>query len=225
MKALSFPVKIAAVAVLVSALSGCGTTGPFGPPSGALGATQPPEATVPAMLPMESPMIDEQYIEPAVDYVTSVSPDGLYRAENYGKNTNITAGGLYPAEGIRILRSDTEETVWDMQPGYYGCSFLWSSDSRYLAVNYTARAEGYAMVVDLSDFSQMEIPVPEEIAGNYRSFRPDPYFTVTEWAEGRALVSFSYTGADELVYSGTFVFDPAGKTIGDLFSDEGCPAG
>ncbi|HEY8420680.1 MAG TPA: hypothetical protein VIL05_02915 [Thermoclostridium sp.] len=43
--------------------------------------------------------------------VISVSPDGKYRAEAYGAITDVTAGGLFPYEGIRILNVVDDEVI------------------------------------------------------------------------------------------------------------------
>ena len=88
---------------------------------------------------------------------TSLSPNGKYRAEAYGTITTITAGGLYPYEGIRVLKEDNDEVLWKMEPGYYTVNFTWSPDGRYVAVYYEARIYGESIVFDTMDKKLIEL--------------------------------------------------------------------
>ena len=162
--------------------------------------------------------------EPKVDYVSSVSPNGLYRGENYGIVTSITAGGQYPAEGIRVVEISSGKTLWDMTPGYYACSFLWSGDSRTLAVSYMARIYGNVVLVSVEDGKEILLSIPKEIQEKMREYRPDPYFVAEEWVDNsKVRVSFKFDGKDEKLYVGTYCFSPRTDEISDFEMDDGTP--
>ncbi len=147
--------------------------------------------------------------QPQADHSSALSPDNRYMAETYGANTNITAGGLYPSEKIRIRDMATDEILWEMM-GFYGCKFLWTADSRRLSVSYTARIYGNTVIVDTADFTEIMVPVPEQITGQMQEDRPDIYLYGEEWvAEGKLLMNFRYTAKDSMEYRGNFIFDPA----------------
>ncbi|HWR60881.1 MAG TPA: hypothetical protein VN580_04680 [Clostridia bacterium] len=139
------------------------------------------------------------------------SPDGTYRAEAYGTTKGITAAGLYPYEGLRVIRNSNETTVWNGD-GYYKAEFLWSGDSRYVAVYREARIYGECFVVDADTGKVIELPdidnlsehmdAPAQPAAN----RPDPLFRAVEWVDGTTIrVNYRWTaqeGAKEV--SGTY---------------------
>lgn len=159
--------------------------------------------------------------EPQVVHSSAVSPNSKYIAETYGVNKNITAGGLYPSDEIRIRELATDKIVWSMM-GSYSCDFLWTSDSRYLAVSYTARIYSETVIVDTKDFTTDLIPVPEQIEENMQEFRPDVYLNAKEWMEDRKLlIDFTYTGKDSAEYSGNFIYDlTAGKVTAFLAENQ-----
>ena len=153
---------------------------------------------------------------------SAVSPDGRYRIETYGENREVTAGGLYPVEGIRLINTASGEEIWSMT-GYYTQSFFWSSDSRYVAVSYEARMWGGAVIVDAKDGSVIDLPDVEALRKHWKGettvneTRPDPYFQVTEWLDAsRVTVSFTWNGLDGSVYSGTYLFDVESRKIVEL---------
>jgi hypothetical protein len=82
---------------------------------------------------------------------TAFSHDGKYRAEAYGTVTTITAAGLYPYEGIRVVDTSNDEVIWKMEPGYYVVDFVWSGDDRYVAIYYGARIYGESIVLDVQN--------------------------------------------------------------------------
>ena len=155
-----------------------------------------------------------------VDHSSAYSPDGKFLAETYGVYTNITAGGLYPAEGIRIVELSSDQTLWKMQ-GYYGTDFLWSSDSRYLAVYYMARIYGFTVIIDTTDFSEIQVPLPNELQSDMQEFRPDPYIKASEWIDNETiLITFEYTDTDYNQISGTLTFVPITGEIYDITINE-----
>ena len=151
--------------------------------------------------------------EPQVLHTNAVSPDSKYIAETYGINKNITAAGLYPSREIRIRELATDQIVWSMTGGY-GCNLLWTSDSRYLAVSYSARIYAETVIVDTKDYTTVMVPIPEQIEENMQEFRPDVYLYAKEWTEdGRLLIDYRYTGEDSMEYYGTFSYE---QSTGDI---------
>jgi hypothetical protein len=66
----------------------------------------------------ESPSA-EASAEPTVTLASQLSPNGKSLIESYGRITNVKAGGMYSAEGIRLLDVDTGQSIWTMEPRYY----------------------------------------------------------------------------------------------------------
>ncbi|MBH1942332.1 hypothetical protein I5677_15630 [Mobilitalea sibirica] len=154
--------------------------------------------------------------DPSAEKIIVSSPDAKYDAETYGVNTNITAGGMFPVEKIRIREISTNKVLWEM-PGYYSNRFLWSSDSRYVAVSGTTRISGEIIIVDTVDFLSIPVPVPEELSNNMREFRPDPYFSAHKWIDNDSLlITFEYTGTDELIYNGSYIYHLPSREVSNL---------
>ena len=196
---------IAAIIILLS-VSGCKTeTGPL------------------ENVPKSADISPEEEIN--VNNISVVSPDGKYRAESYGINYGVTSGGLYAAEGIRISDTATNKVLWQMD-GYYNTKFLWSENSRYLAVTYTAAIYADTVVIDIEDFSEHPLPIPDEMLDDMRDYRPDPYFEASEWVDDETIaITYRWVGKDEMDYLGSFVFKPSTNEISDITLDKTEPRG
>lgn len=142
------------------------------------------------------------------------SPDGTYRAEAYGTNKNITAAGLYPYEGLRIIRNADEKVIWSGS-GYYLVDFLWSSNSKYVAVNGTARiySECFIVAADTGEIIGLPdmavISSKLDAASQPASNRPDPYFEAAEWVNDSTIrVNYRWTAQEgEKEVSGKYEYD------------------
>jgi hypothetical protein len=173
----------------------------------------------PIAMPAE-PAESAEIAEPEVSHASSTSPDGKYLIEAYGENKNITAGGYYASEGIRLLDTVTGQVLWSMMPGYYTQDFLWSPDGRHVAVSYMARIWGGTLVVDAQDGSEIILPGLEEVRKQWdgettiNENRADPYFQTTEWVDSSKLnVRFEWTGTND-AYIGNYEYDfESGKLI------------
>jgi hypothetical protein len=196
-----------ALLVVLLLLTACRTT---------LTEATPSDATVPDM--------SSDAVVIGVNHTRAESPNGMYLAESYGVNDSVTSGGLYPAEGIRLIETATDTVLWQM-PGYYDTAFLWSGESRYLAVFNMARTEGQTVIVDTEDFSDIPVSAPQEILDKMREYRADPYLKAVEWLDSsRVLISVQWVGKDEQTYIGTFEFMPASGQIQNI-SVSALPAG
>ncbi|MEW9123462.1 MAG: hypothetical protein AB2421_12205 [Thermotaleaceae bacterium] len=151
---------------------------------------------------------------------TSIDPTGRYRAEAYGTITTITAGGLYPYEGIRVLDVNNDEVLWQMEPGYYTVEFTWSPDGRYVAIYYEARIYGESIVFDTKDRKLIALPTLAEIASYYgesvkpQENRPDPYFRIIGWENAETVVvDFRWSKEDGEYFNGQYTFNVKTHTV------------
>ena len=142
------------------------------------------------------------------------SPDRAYRVEAYGTDKGITAAGLYPYEGLRVIRNSDETTVWNGD-GYYRAEFLWSNDSKYVAVYREARIYGECFVVSADTGEVIELPdmgtvsAQLDIASQPATNRPDPYFKAMEWVDDTTIhVNYRWISQEgKKVVSGTYEYD------------------
>lgn len=146
--------------------------------------------------------------------ITSLSPTGKYRAEAYGTITTITAGGLFPYEGIRVLSTDNDEVLWKMEPGYYTVDFSWSPDGRYVGISYEARIYGESIIFDTKEKKLISLPTLADIAHHYsenvkaQDNRPDPYFSIAKWEnEETVIVDFRWSKTDGGYFNGQYTFN------------------
>lgn len=151
---------------------------------------------------------------------TSLSPTGEYLAEAYGTVTTITAGGLYPYEGIRVLDAANDEVLWKMEPGYYTVDFIWSADGRYVGIYYEARVYGESIVFDTKDKKLISLPTLIDIAPHYsdsvkpQENRPDPYFRIAGWENAEtAIVDFRWSMEDGEYFNGQYTFNMKTQTV------------
>ena len=151
---------------------------------------------------------------------TSLAPTGKYRAEAFGTITTITAGGLYPYEGIRVLDVDNDEVLWKMEPGYYTVDFIWSPDGRYVAIYYEARIYGKSIVFDTKDKKLISLPTLAKIASHYsesvkpQENRPDPYFSIVRWENAETgVVDFRWSKEDSEYFNGQYIFNVKTLTV------------
>jgi hypothetical protein len=176
-------------------------------------SADPPLAGEPSVIEEASNGTEDSIMEPQAIHSSALSPDMKYMAETYGVNKNITAGGLYPSQEIRLRDLSTDQIVWSMT-GSYGCEFLWSPDSSFLAISYTGRTYAETLVVDIKDLTAHMVPIPEEIEEKANKDRPDVYLYAREWVDYLKLeISFTYTGEDSEEYSGSFVYDLSAGTV------------
>jgi len=145
--------------------------------------------------------------------IVSFSPDGKYRAEAYGRIDGITAGGLFPYEGIRILSVDNGDVIWEMEGGYT-VSFTWSPDSRYAGIYHTGRTWGESVVIDVKDKKAISLPGLDGVASRYdvcampQEDRPDPYFEICGWEDSETIiVNFRWTKIDGEEFNGKYAFN------------------
>lgn len=159
-------------------------------------------------------------IHPGLNLMTVVSPDARFRMEAFGVDTDMTAGGMYPANGIRLVEQETDRVRWAMEPGYYRSVCVWSPDGRYAALYVEARIYGTTMLLDTTTMEPIELPGFAELQKHAqaditeRSFRPDPYFEVTRWVNDRQVeIRFVWVGEKVEEVRGTFVFDVESRSM------------
>jgi len=142
------------------------------------------------------------------------SPNGAYTAEAYGRDTDITAAGRYPYEGLRVIRKSDGTTVWNGD-GYYNAEFIWSGDSKYVAVYGEARTWGECFIVDAETGQVIKLPdiniVSAQLDADSQPAdnRPDPIFKAVEWVNDRTIcVDYRWIAKEgEKAVSGTYEYD------------------
>jgi beta-lactamase regulating signal transducer with metallopeptidase domain len=157
---------------------------------------------------------------PGLNIISSDSPNGKLRLETFGINTRITAGGLYPAEGIRLKPTETDEVLWQQIPGYYSTGFIWSPDGRYAAITNQARTYGETVVLDTKKLNTISLPGVDELIKNFKIKltvnidHPDSYFSAKQWVNNKIVkVEFKWTGQDDTVYTGAYDYDVVSKKL------------
>jgi hypothetical protein len=133
---------------------------------------------------------------------------------------------MYPAEGIRLVDTASEQVLWLTTPGYYNHSFLWSPDNRYVGINFETRISGGTFIVDTQNMSEITLPNLQELRQNWdaettvHETRPDPYFHIVKWLNGAQVsVSFQWSGLEDKVYSGTYVYAVVEGKLLDIIKD------
>lgn len=156
--------------------------------------------------------VEESVVDAHVDHSAATSSDGIYRIESFGVIKDITAGGLYPAEGIRLVEVETKQELWSMSPGYYVQSYLWSPNNRYVAVYLETRISGETFVVDTKTMTKIPLPFIEQVSNNLNTnmtvneSRLDPYFRFMNWLDDDQLsVTFQWSGIGSDGYEGIYV--------------------
>lgn len=142
------------------------------------------------------------------------SPNGAYTAKAYGANTNVTAAGGYPYEGLCIIRNSDGATVWS-EDGYYSAKFLWSNNSKYVAICVEARTWGESFIVDAENGNVIKLPDINTIsalldtASQPDTNRLDPYFKAVGWVNDSTIcVDYRFIARDgDKEVSGTYEYD------------------
>jgi hypothetical protein len=210
---------------LITAFTGCTTSGPELNQT-AMNSNENISKETPQGTSASEINILEEQVEANVNHVALTSSDGIYRIESFGVNKSITSGGLYPAEGIRLVDTATEQVPWLTTPGYYNHSFLWSPDNRYVGINFETRISGGTFIVDTHNMSEIALPNVQELRQNWdaetavHETRPDPDFHIVKWLnDAQVSVSFQWSGLEDKVYSGTYVYDVVEGKLLDIIMD------
>lgn len=161
--------------------------------------------------------------------ISKISSSGLYIIEMYGTNTDITAGGSYPYNALRLLNQEDNSVIWSMDFGYYSADFIWSDNSRYVAVNGVARNYSESFIVDAQEGTAITLPDYEMLSsycndlvklnGGYS----DLYLSVSGWSDNNTVtVGFQGTqGTNTEGISGTFTYDITSGAIGNYQHEGG----
>ncbi|MPN44577.1 hypothetical protein SDC9_192142 [bioreactor metagenome] len=115
---------------------------------------------------------------------------------------------------MRVIRKSDGTTVWNGD-GYYSAEFIWSGDSKYVAVSGEARTWGACFIVDAETGQVIKLPdinivsaqlhVESQPADN----RPDPIFKAVEWVNDTTIcVDYRWIAKEgEKAVSGTYEYD------------------
>jgi hypothetical protein len=123
------------------------------------------------------------------------SPNELYKIEMSGTDTNITAGGLFPYDGVNLINIETNEVIWSLGFGYYTVSFLWSDDSRYVAITGMARSRSEAYIIDTEEIKVISLPDYYQVSSFFESKNQSiedfsyVYFSILEWVDNQTVIA------------------------------------
>ena len=143
-----------------------------------------------------------------------VSPTGEYRAEAYGTDTSVTAGGLYPFEGIRVVNVENNDIIWKMEPGYYMVDFIWSPNGRYVGIYYEARIYGESIIFDTKNKEVIALPSMTDTSTHTSKKNkpqenpPDPYLRISTWKNNESVnVNYKWSKDDGDIFEGSYSFN------------------
>lgn len=153
--------------------------------------------------------------------ISSTSPNGAYTIEMYGTDRNITAGGLYPYKAMHLISWNDSSFKWIRDSGYYSADFVWSDDSRYVAVNGTARDYGESFILDARRGAEITLPEYEMLSSycddfsNLNSVYSSFYFSVSGWKDNHTAVVEvrGIPGVDREEIAATFTYDILSRTL------------
>lgn len=104
------------------------------------------------------------------NHISVTSPDGKYRAETVGEEE--LGGRTYP-DIMRVVDLQTERVLWE-ETAYLDTAFLWSPDSKYLAIAYSGRTWSECKMIDTASWQEIpdiDIPSIQKLADDL----PDIY--------------------------------------------------
>lgn len=86
------------------------------------------------------------------DFNISVdSPDGRYCAKTVGEEE--LGGRIYP-DTMQVTDAQTGQTLWE-ENAYLDTVFLWSPDSKYLAIGYSGRIWSECKIIDTASWQEL----------------------------------------------------------------------
>ena len=88
-----------------------------------------------------------------------VSPDGRFEVRAVGKSDLYVSGVVTP-EKLQVVDRETGEVKWEDQ-GWVTQSVLWSPDSRYLALSYSARTWQAVTIIETDTWTSCDFTLPD----------------------------------------------------------------
>lgn len=133
------------------------------------------------------------------------SPDEAYEVRAEGVRDISAAGGFSPADKLQIVDVSDEKVLWETQ-GYYAQSVLWSPDSSHVALICGARTYIETILVDVSDFTHLIVPLPRN-TDTTKVPLDGAYVAATHWEDDHTLSMTLKVIASDL--TDTFTYDTA----------------
>lgn len=127
--------------------------------------------------------------------VEVVSPNGLFKIEMSGIDKNIPAGGSFPYTAVDIVNTENNTVLWSLGCGYYSAAFIWSDDSRYVAITGMARTRSDAYIIDTKDIKMISLPNISDIDAYFESNAQLPeddsyvYYSILQWNDDQTVTS------------------------------------
>ncbi|ACL21228.1 hypothetical protein Dhaf_3208 [Desulfitobacterium hafniense DCB-2] len=157
------------------------------------------------------------------------SPDGNWAVwSNVQENLRDENGLFYSIYQVLLYHTQTGKvTIFDIVGGYF--DFLWSENSRFLAVTYSGREWTHFSIVDTITLTETPGPYRASVLEQLKAqgerldytaneTRPDPVLTPVEWFpdSSKVLVSYQWRDTSYMTQSGTFVYEVESGRISGL---------
>lgn len=136
------------------------------------------------------------------------SPDGKYCAQTTGEEE--LGGRTYPST-MQVTDVQTGQILWE-EHAYLDTAFLWSPDSKYLAIGYSGRKWRECKIIDTASWQELsntDIFSIEELAGDL----PEIYENGTakvepaEWSKDVILLEIYWDTPDGQALKGNVQYD------------------
>lgn len=119
--------------------------------------------------------------------------------------------GFYPYEDTRLINNRDNSLIWE-DMGYISAQFLWSDDSRYVAVGGEVRNRVIIYVVDTQNGEVIYLPGYSSISTHFTLTKDEnmweEYYNLLEWDNNNTIViEFKGSSTYENEYITTYKFD------------------
>ena len=166
------------------------------------------------------------------------SPDGSFAAwSNVQENLKDENGKFYSIYQVLLCNTQTGNvTVFDIVGRDF--KFLWSEDSKLLAVTYSGREWTHFGIVDTAALTETPGPYMDSVIEQFEAqgekfdytvgeTRPDPALTPVKWLPdgSKILVSYEWHDPSYATQSGTFVYEVQSGSVSELIQNAPFQAG
>lgn len=157
------------------------------------------------------------------------SPDGNWAVwSNVQEDLRDGNGLFYSVYQVLLYHTQTGKvTVFDIVGGDF--DFLWSGNSRFIAVTYSGRVWTHFSIVDTMTLTERPGPFMDSVMEQLKAqgerldytadeTRPDPALTPADWSPDslKILISYQWRDTSYMTQSGTFVYDVESGRISGL---------
>ena len=157
-------------------------------------------------------------------YACKTSPDKKMRIESIGMGTDGPSGA-HALREMRIINLSTGNIEWNGK-SYLWNRFMWSDDSRFVAVQFSGRQWTTTNAIDTNNYCIINLPGLNDVlelipdATELNEYAPIPLFTITEWENSTIIIGFKWGTNICTEVIGTYKYDIINDTIDIIEIDE-----